>query len=399
VLGCGANTSYELGQGGIDNTHKSLPVYIKDTTGSSLLQNIAQISGGGNFSMFLENTGQVLGCGANTYYQLGQGGTDTTRKVLPVYIKNINGTDVLPNDSNFRIKNYVYYMSDPIVTSNAIISASLFNNAYLDKGVVKCNGFNYMDMYGNLNVNNTIIDLSGTGNLQNVINVAVGYTHCILLLNSKVAYACGNNFYGQLGTNNKIKQYRPIKLDGANNANVVDICCGAYHSMFMKLDKTVFSCGLNNYGQLGINSKIDTQIMTQVYGSTTATLTNITVVKCGAYHSIFLDTTGTVYGCGCNDFGQLGQGNTDNNYIRPTQIIVNMNKIACGKNHTIMLGNDKKIYGMGDNSNNQLGISSLTMSNSSTPKILNNEYTYLNLVNIYLYSNAFINKSYISFIP
>jgi hypothetical protein len=64
-----------------------------------------------------------------------------------------------------------------------------------------------------------------------------------------------------------------------------------------------------------------------------------------------------------------------------------------------MLGNDKKIYGMGDNSNNQLGISSLTMSNSSTPKILNNEYTYLNLVNIYLYSNAFINKSYISFIP
>lgn len=44
------------------------------------------------------------------------------------------------------------------------------------------------------------------------VKVACGYTHTLALTNKGEIYAWGNNSKGQIGVNNKMKHYDPIKV-------------------------------------------------------------------------------------------------------------------------------------------------------------------------------------------
>ena len=59
-------------------------------------------------------------------------------------------------------------------------------------------------------------------------------------------------------------------------------------------------------------------------------------------HSLILENNGTLWGCGRNDCGQLGLGNTTNRTTF-TQVTTNADDIKsvyCGANHIIILKND-----------------------------------------------------------
>jgi alpha-tubulin suppressor-like RCC1 family protein len=92
-------------------------------------------------------------------------------------------------------------------------------------------------------------------------------------------------------------------------------------------------------------------------------------MSCGYSHTIVLMTDGTIYGCGDNTYGQLGNGtNTPSNKLTPMTIPSDKTpcSIYCGNsgNHTIVLMTDGTIYGCGLNTSRQLGNG--TYNNSST---------------------------------
>ena len=63
-------------------------------------------------------------------------------------------------------------------------------------------------------------------------------------------------------------------------------------------------------------------------------------------HSLILKNDGTLWGCGLNDSGQLGLGNTTNRTTF-TQITTNVNDIKsvyCGENYTLILKNDGTLW-------------------------------------------------------
>ena len=94
------------------------------------------------------------------------------------------------------------------------------------------------------------------------------------------------------------------------------------HSLLLKNDGTLWSCGLNNYGQLGLGDDYNRTTFTQV----TTNINDIKEIYCGDYHTIILENDGTLWGCGYNEYGQLGLGDTTNRTTF-TQITTNTDNI------------------------------------------------------------------------
>ena len=115
------------------------------------------------------------------------------------------------------------------------------------------------------------------------------------------------------------------------------------HSLILKNDGTLWGTGYNTNGQLGLGDTINRNIFTQV----TTNADNIKQVYCGYFHTFMLKNDGTLWSCGNNQYGQLGLGDTTNRTTF-TQITTNINDIKsvyCGTNHTFILENDGTLWG------------------------------------------------------
>jgi alpha-tubulin suppressor-like RCC1 family protein len=200
------------------------------------------------------------------------------------------------------------------------------------------------------------------------LSIAAGQGHTVFLTNDGKVYSCGREDYGQLGrTGNPV--IPGIISDNIGSLTISAIACGDYHTVFLTNDGKVYSCGRSDEGQLGrTGDPVIPGIISDGIGSLT-----ISAIACGAMHTVFLTNDGKVYSCGANFTGQLGLGDTIQQ-TTPQLISTNIgtltiSAIACGFVHTVFLTNDGKVYSCGDNGANQLGQTTST----STPSQITNE--------------------------
>ena len=78
------------------------------------------------------------------------------------------------------------------------------------------------------------------------------------------------------------------------------------YSLILKNDGTLWGCGYNGYGELGLGDTTDRTIFTQI----TTNTNNIKSVYCGYGYTFILKTDGTLWNCGRNEYGHLGLGDT-----------------------------------------------------------------------------------------
>ena len=97
----------------------------------------------------------------------------------------------------------------------------------------------------------------------------------------------------------------------------------SYHSLILKNDGTLWSCGQNNYGQLGLGNYTNRTTFTQV----TINIDNIKNINCESLHSFILKNDGTLLSCGNNYEGQLNRGSTGNNWNIFDQVTTNADNI------------------------------------------------------------------------
>ena len=189
-----------------------------------------------------------------------------------------------------------------------------------------------------------------TTNTDDIKSIYCGGFHTLILKNDGTLWGCGRNDAGQLGledTNIKTK----FTIINTNPGNIKSICCGYYHTLILQNDGTLWGCGDNQYGQLGLGDKPNSMIFTKIAN-------DVKSVYCGGHHTIILKNNGTLWGCGDNQYGQLGLGDKTNRNTF-TQITTNTNNIKsvyCGMGHTLILKNDGTLWGCGRNNECQLGL-------------------------------------------
>ena len=163
--------------------------------------------------------------------------------------------------------------------------------------------------------------------------------------------------YNEANSNMTVDELIQLLDDSQINVNEIkQIACGDYHTFILKNDGSVWSCGKNSSGQLGLGTTTDRSIFTQV---TIDINDDVKQIACGSNYTFILKNDGSVWSCGINVYGQLGLGNntTKNTF---TQVTTNINndvkQLACGENHTFILKNDGSVWSCGENDKGQLGL-------------------------------------------
>lgn len=116
-------------------------------------------------------------------------------------------------------------------------------------------------------------------------------------------------------------------------------------------DNTLWACGVNDFGELGDGTTQTRCELVQI-GSES----NWKSI-CGGYaHNIALKLDGTLWACGYNGYGQLGDGTTiDKHMFIQIGVENDWKEIISGDNFNLAIKNDGSLWAWGKNDRGQLG--------------------------------------------
>ena len=282
-------------------------------------------------SLILKNDNTLWGCGYNYYGNLGLGDI-ADRKIF---------TKITTNADNIK-QVYCGYSHTFILKND---------------GTLWGTGNNYSGQLGLGDGHDRYAFTQITTNIDNIKEVYCGGSYTIILKNDGTLWGCGANGSGQLGLGDTTNRTTFTQVT-TNADNIKSVCCGSSHTLILKNDGTVWGCGHNGYGELGLGNNTNKNTFTQI----TTNINDIKEIYCGGSHTFMLKNDGTLWGCGYNYNGQLGLGDSDDRYTF-TEITTNANNIksiCCGSHHTLILKNDGSLWGTGRNNCSQLGLGDTT---------------------------------------
>lgn len=197
--------------------------------------------------------------------------------------------------------------------------------------------------------------------LTNVVAIATGYGHSLFLGADSSLWGVGNDESGQLGDGNKYGAVPdgPSTIERILPDGVTAIAAGAFHSLFLKSDGSLWAMGDERFGELGDGNSGNTSIFLYTNLPEKIVASNVTAIAAGSYHSLFLKSDGSLWAMGLNDYGQLGYGTFGLTNLPEMIVASNVTAIAAGGYHSLFLKSDGSLWGMGDDSYGQLGDSAL----------------------------------------
>jgi hypothetical protein len=186
-----------------------------------------------------------------------------------------------------------------------------------------------------------------------VTKVAAGEYDTLFIKSDGSLWGMGKNAHGELGDGSTAPSYYPEQIVPSG---VTAIAVGNYHSLFLKSDGSLWVMGYNDEGQLGDGTSgagHDSHVPEKIMPS------GVTAIAAGAYHSLFIESGGSLWGMGDNSFGQLGGGPSGFS-VSPTEIVTSeVTAIAAAGNHELFVKRPThtsvQLWVMGDNAYGQLG--------------------------------------------
>ncbi|KAG5889635.1 hypothetical protein JTB14_028915 [Gonioctena quinquepunctata] len=340
----GANSYGQLGLG-----HKSeeepAPKEVSLRGCDFKVEDIVFIAGGAGHTLILDNKGFVYCCGWNSKGQLGL--SDDTLKLTQIEIlkefKIVHiscGWDfsaavsecgkqfVWGNNGNTQLglsKSITctgipsrLQVSQKLATGFKHVSCGLRHSAMITKDggllVAGTGAKGQLGLGDNFDDNN-YLSISKVPDLDNVISVASGQHHTVVLRDNGIVLSWGENKFGQLGVDpNVANSFVPLEV--FNNEGLKSVHAGWTHSGGLTKNGDVFTWGRNTYGQLGVEREVPYK------PEKIANLKNVIQLSLGSEHNLAVTNEGKLYSWGWNEHGSCGTGDKKDVKV-PSQILVN----------------------------------------------------------------------------
>jgi len=322
---------------------------------------VTQVSAGDGYTIVLKQDRTVWAWGINNFGQLGNGKIDIDEKIYPNPVQvcvDINCTAFL--DEIIAIETGDFHVV--ALKSNGTVWAWGRNsNGQLGNGMTDDSGIPVR----------VCADDACASLFVDVIALAAGAEHVVVLKNDLRVWAWGGNFDGQLGDGTNVDRLTPVPVCADISCtttltlrNASSIAAGLYHSVAVD-NGSVWAWGWNEDGQLGDETTDGRVIPVQTCLALgcDAYLSGVTAVSAGYYHTVALKDDGSVWAWGSNLFGQIGN-NTKIDSLLPTQVCIDetctvflsgITALATSVLHTLALRDDGTLWAWSWNYYGQLG--------------------------------------------
>jgi alpha-tubulin suppressor-like RCC1 family protein len=261
----------------------------------------------------------------------------------------------------------------------------------------------------------------GRGPLSRIIAVSSGNVASAALNADGHVFTWGDNIWGQLGNGtvdgpghcptstsqppgpSDVCSKLPVSVVGASGrgtlSGVVAIAGSSDDDLALRSDGTVWTWGINVSGQLGIGTHsgpgeckpyshyaavgCSTKPVEVVGPGGKGVLNHVVAVAGGADFNVALRADGTVWSWGIDDYGQLGNGKSEEFDNLPSEVVGpdgqghlrDVVSIAAGGGFSMARLSNGSIWTWGENSSGQLGI-----GNATGPSVCTTEHTPCSLV-------------------
>lgn len=324
----------ELGNGttkGDFNGSQSFPV-------KSFISDVSSVSSGRGYTLIVKKDGSLWGCGIGLSLGLGS----ETETIFSTPVK--------------------------IISSGVVSASAGYNHSLVVKKDGSLWGFGFSDN-GQLGIGQKKIGDLGISSLvpvkiidSDVVSASAGFEYSLVVKKDGSLWGFGSNEYGKLGIGNisfngfMVSQYVPVKIVASG---VISASAGGDHSLIVKSDGSLWGFGNGNNGVFGNGTEFAsyTPIKILSYGVSEA------ISAEGS--SIIIKKDGSLWGCGSNSRGQLGDGaplmnNLDKNPIIPRLFFVpimasGVKYVATGQLHTLVVKTDGSLWACGSDDYGQVG--------------------------------------------
>lgn len=205
-----------------------------------------------------------------------------------------------------------------------------------------------------------------------IVAIAAGVSHSLFLKSDGTVWGCGNNLARELGVGTKTTtkygmEDTPIEIKGVSGVKA--IASGSGYSLFLKHDGTVWACGMNDMGELGVEVKRGTadDALANTYPQPfqIPDLSEVVAIAAGTAHSLFLKSDGSVWGCGWNQYVQLGDDSYESHSFERVVPVPGLESgvvaMSAGFDHSLFVMSDGTVRACGHHGNGQLGLGSATI--------------------------------------
>ncbi|MEW6758578.1 MAG: putative Ig domain-containing protein [Acidobacteriota bacterium] len=316
VWSFGNNVFGQLGDG--TTTDRTLPVPVMGLPGAS------SVRAGGFHSLALSGAGTLYAWGMNSNGQLGL--NDWANRLEPTPVTDLAGLAVT------RCSGGTYH-----------------SLAVTEDGSLWAWGSGHFGELGNGSSATLCFPVEVSG-LSNPVTLSAS-NHCLAATSDGSLWTWGNNFMGQLGLGWAGRECLPVRTQGTGRVRAGS--GGSDHTLFLDEDGSVWASGLNDQGQLGDGTYLGTDTAVKVLG-----IEDAAFVSAGGLFSTALREDGTVWTWGSNGTGELGQGSLDFSSPLPGQVlgISTACGTAAGWAHGLALLTDGTVRAWGANWHGQLGV-------------------------------------------